>query len=418
MLAANNKSTVKFLRILSHLLENDLLPSQNAKDLFRCARGVPIPKKKPGEIRPLAVGEALRRISCKIIKHAIGNDRIASACGPLQFGAGVSCGTELAAGIPRLALSTMPGFVSVGLDCSNAFQNVDRQRTLAKVRKYLPQAFNLARSLYEGDSFLILSHEEKRPDDPTIIESTQGVHQGCVFGSIYFCIAIRDALADLAEELRKINSKNGLSAYCDDIELHVDSCDVSLAIRLAIFHLAKENLTINAEKTEIYAPSEQPDASGRLLAPHPPQRRQVEGLVKLIPSLAEAIPPTSADDLKGLDRISAKSPGELDVFVRESVKALWNESDGKTYVGAPHGSPEYVAKSIWKKAVKAVRAAEIAEDYSYCASSNSRQEGYHLLRLCVYPKLHHLARMLPLLFTKESGKRDSNLDGQEVQAMK
>lgn len=212
MLACDESTTVDFIRSLSHLLENDLLPSERAKQLFRLARGVPIPKKNPGEIRPLAVGEALRRIACKIIKEAIGNPTISAACGPLQFGAGVSSGTEVAAGIPRLALASVDDLTSVGLDCSNAFQNVDRVRTLAKVQEYLPAAYNLARSLYAGDSLLILSHEESRPDDPTLIVSTQGVHQGCVFGSIFFCVAIRDALAALASDLKKIDLDNGLTA--------------------------------------------------------------------------------------------------------------------------------------------------------------------------------------------------------------
>lgn len=212
MLAANESATVKFLRVISHLLENNLLPSESARQLFRCARGVPIPKKNPGEIRPLAVGEALRRVACKIIKHAITDGPIADACGPMQFGAGVSCGTELAAGIPRMAIDLFEGMASFGLDCSNAFQNIDRHVTLAMVRKYLPEAYNLARSLYEGDSLLILSHEEESEDDPTIVISSQGVHQGCVFGSIFFCIAIRDALSAVASGIRKLNELNGLSA--------------------------------------------------------------------------------------------------------------------------------------------------------------------------------------------------------------
>lgn len=59
-----------------------------------------------------------------------------------------------------------------------------------------------------------------------------------------------------------------------------------------------------------------------------------------IPEFRKNIPITSADELRGDQRVSSKPPRELEEFIRQSVESLWNQSNGKTYVGAPHGSPE------------------------------------------------------------------------------
>lgn len=175
---------------------------------MRLARAVPISKKgSTDDIRPLAVGECFRRLLSKGLCAHIGVPTIERRGGDLQFACGTPSGTDVAGILPRLRLEISARHpdddnqvVLLGIDCKSAFQHVDRYLMLEKVLQYLPEAYGAALNLYHGDSLLLLHHN---PDEVyATAVSEQGVHQGCVFGTIFFSIAIRDLVAELRERLR------------------------------------------------------------------------------------------------------------------------------------------------------------------------------------------------------------------------
>lgn len=90
---------------------------------------------------------------------------------------------------------------------------------LSCVKKYLPAAYGAALNLYHGDSTLFLHADPSAEYSRAISE--QGVHQGCVFGTIFFSIAIRELTYELSDRLRLLHPRNNCSFFADDGNLQV-----------------------------------------------------------------------------------------------------------------------------------------------------------------------------------------------------
>lgn len=191
--------TKKFLELLwSDYTSGTFSPEVRA--IMRLSRGVPIDKKgDSSDIRPLAVGECFRRLLASAACKVIGVSEIEIAGGPHQFACGTPSGTDVAGLLPRLRLEAAKllhhGLYAImGIDCRSAFQYISRYLMLEKVKTYLPQAYGIALNLYDGDSLIFLHEDPSAPYSR--LTSSQGVHQGCNFSTIFFCIAIRDSIQE------------------------------------------------------------------------------------------------------------------------------------------------------------------------------------------------------------------------------
>jgi hypothetical protein len=100
-------------------------------EAFLANRGIPL-DKCPG-LRPVGVGEILRRIIGKAILAVVSND-VQSAAGPLQLCAGQSAGVEAGVhGMRSLFLADETDGVLL-IDAENAFNKVNRAAVLWNVQ--------------------------------------------------------------------------------------------------------------------------------------------------------------------------------------------------------------------------------------------------------------------------------------------
>ncbi|NJL55677.1 hypothetical protein HC928_11090 [bacterium] len=160
-------------------------------------------KKKSGGIRPISIGNTLRRLVSKCAS-AFGISQLGEYFLPHQLGVGTPGGCEAAVHSARRYLSSMPdGHAFVKLDFSNAFNNISRSSLLSSTRDRLPELFSYCFSAYGNPSFLFFADR--------IILSQEGTQQGDPLGPLIFCNTIHPLLASLSSELN--------IDYLDDVTL-------------------------------------------------------------------------------------------------------------------------------------------------------------------------------------------------------
>ena len=95
-------------------------------------------------LRPVAAGEALRRLAGKAValEHAAA---LTEAAGPRQFGVGTPGGTEALSHAAQVEAGRRPNAAWVALDLRNAFPSLDRDQVLAAVEQHAPQLRSYAR---------------------------------------------------------------------------------------------------------------------------------------------------------------------------------------------------------------------------------------------------------------------------------
>ena len=111
-------------------------------------------KKKDGGIRPIAVGETLRRLTVKCASKKL-STRYADFLAPLNLGFAVSSGAEAAAHAAQSFLSNAnPSDVFLKLDFANAFNSVRRDYAAECVKQCCPELLPFYTMCYSGYTFL------------------------------------------------------------------------------------------------------------------------------------------------------------------------------------------------------------------------------------------------------------------------
>ena len=207
--------------------------------------------KKDGGVRPIAVGNILRRLAAKLMLARVRAD-VTTHFEGVQYGVCCPGGTEH---IIHWCRASGPlngtGSSLLLVDLRNAFNSVDRTLCLQRLAATFPALSGLAMQLYGTESNLYVT-----VDDELTISSSCGVQQGCPLGPLLFALSIDETirqvgarhplvkhkwylddgcavgstealiayLNDLEAELRHV----GLSVNRDKCELHVPCADVSL----------------------------------------------------------------------------------------------------------------------------------------------------------------------------------------------
>ena len=114
-------------------------------------------KKKDGGLRPIAVGNTLRRLvakaACKVVTSKL-VDRFV----PVQLGFGVPRATEAAAHAARRYISDLPpGHGLLKLDFSNAFNNIRCEAILQLSARIYQNVFNLFTSVITMHHYCLLA---------------------------------------------------------------------------------------------------------------------------------------------------------------------------------------------------------------------------------------------------------------------
>ena len=165
-----------------------LLPDELAPIL--CAASLIPLKKACGGVRPIAVGETVRRLVGKallktpLVQKDIGN------LAPRQTGVAVQAAAELIGlGLQQAVEAQDPkgNWITVQVDMINAFNTVHREAVLEGARTKAPGAYNWLRFCY-GQHVPLFCQGEK------LLESETGVHQGDACGPLAFSLGLDLAL--------------------------------------------------------------------------------------------------------------------------------------------------------------------------------------------------------------------------------
>ena len=146
--------------------------------------------KNPG-IRPIGVGEILRRIIGRTVVSHLSKD-IVHAAGPLQLASGLQGGIEA-------AVHSMSQFFSddgtegvLLADATNAFNVLNRATALVNIRHLCPPLSILTINIYRMPAKLFLQNG-------TFILSSEGTTQGCNLASPWYCISLRPLITALSD---------------------------------------------------------------------------------------------------------------------------------------------------------------------------------------------------------------------------
>ena len=144
--------------------------------------------KRGGDVRPIIVGETLRRLASKCLCQAV-REPAQQWLSPLQLGVAVSLGAEAAVHTARHWFHRNSGHANkafLTIDFENAFNSVDRAAMLGEVRLRLPRLAPYAEWCYGHHSRLLFEGEP--------LTSEAGVQQGDPLGPLLFALALQPAL--------------------------------------------------------------------------------------------------------------------------------------------------------------------------------------------------------------------------------
>ena len=149
-----------------------------------CASLTALSKKKSG-VRPIAVGEVLRRLIAKCLVSEAKSGAI-ELFDSLQLGVGISRGAEA---IIHSSKITYDNIVSaqtdegvLQIDFQNAFISVKRSHLLKATYKFIPGIAAFTSFCYYQHTLLFYNN--------AIIQSESGVHQGDPLGSLLFSLTL------------------------------------------------------------------------------------------------------------------------------------------------------------------------------------------------------------------------------------
>ena len=209
-------------------------------------------KKKDGGIRPIAVGDTIRRLIGKVLlSHP---DVKAEICTlqPRQCGVGVPYAAELIGmGTQRVAevFSTdcdpsSPDFVVMQVDVRNAFNTLDRSAMLTQCLKKTPTIYNWLSWCYADPCALICQGHQ-------VATSSCGVHQGDALGPIGFALGLEQALDECKTEEDVLPWS---CWYLDDGTLVGNLDTIGCFVQKLVPALSKIGLQVNLSKCTLWGP--------------------------------------------------------------------------------------------------------------------------------------------------------------------
>lgn len=204
--------------------------------------------KESGGIRPIAVGEVLRRITGKCLCAAV-REEAHAFFPPAQLGVACPSGVDAAVHAARAWTTRSRGDASKGLlklDFKNAFNTVDRARALGASRERFPGVARWAQWVYARPAKLFFGEH--------ILASAAGVQQGDPLGPLLFAATIQPMLERL-----KAFEANGVKLelvafYLDDGFLAGDLRVVAAALESVRAECVELGLELNIGKCELVLP--------------------------------------------------------------------------------------------------------------------------------------------------------------------
>ena len=252
-------------------------------------------KKSDGGIRPIAVGNSLRRVVCKIVSHRVA-DPMGNLFRPIQLGFGTRGGAEAAVHAARYFASdrSEPNRVIVKLDFRNAFNTPRRDHLLEEVKSVLPEYFDFISQMYRLPSNLFYGSH--------LLESACGVQQGDPLGPLLFCLVIHKLT-------RRITSPLNVW-YLDDCTIGGPVNTVLADLALIKEEIEKVGLELNTSKCELFccSSSQSQELFDQVSAACPGVRMQTEDDLVLLgsPMFGNAVKKTIEEKKCDLERMISR----------------------------------------------------------------------------------------------------------------
>ena len=282
-----------------------------------CASSLIPLQKKDGGLRPIAVGDTIRRVVGKcLLSHGAVQMELASLQ-PRQCGVGVRNAAEMVGmGLQRFVESRAAAgdrdYAVLQVDVRNAFNSISRDALLRGCMAKVPSAYNWLRFCYGGPSPLFCQGRR-------FCESHVGVHQGDACGPLGFALGL-----DTALDRCQARALHWESWYLYDGHI-VGSVPEVLAKLLDLKHaLERVGLGLNLGKCRLWGPGFQVDQ---------------EGVPSLPPNLApdhpsRCIPITPFGGASGITALGVPldAPKGLrtDPLVAPECEAKWQKAVGQT----------------------------------------------------------------------------------------
>ena len=150
-------------------------------------------RKPDSGIRPIAVGNVLRRLAGKIVSHRV-MEEMGTLVRPAQLGYGTRGGCEAAVHATRAFLEEEEETqVLLKMDFRNAFNTIHRDAMLHAVRTHLPDYFRFVWQMYRLPTQLSFGEY--------VLHSAAGVQQGDPLAPLLFCLVTREVTRTMTSPL-------------------------------------------------------------------------------------------------------------------------------------------------------------------------------------------------------------------------
>ena len=212
--------------------------------LITSSRLIALPKGN-GDVRPIAIGETLRRLSAKAICLQL-RSSFSSYFSPQQHGVATRGGSEMLVHHVQRLLEENPEFGVLKTDISNAFNCVSRKHLLQEVAAHFSELYGHVKQMYGQSSPLLYFNGHST----CMIESQEGVQQGDPLGPALFSLAIHPIICKAQEK----STTTTVLAYLDDIFVVGPSDQAEDLLGEMKSDLARINLNICDRKCEYYLP--------------------------------------------------------------------------------------------------------------------------------------------------------------------
>ena len=162
-------------------------------NLLLDCRLVPLMKEDDG-VRPIGIGEVLRRIMGKSVAKVIGSD-IQLAGGTLQTCTGVEAGIEASIHAMSRIFQDEQCEAVILIDADNAFNRLNRRTSLNNIERLCPPLFRFLNNTYKEPARLHLG-------DGTFIRWEEGVTQGDPLAMAIYAVSTRSIIDSLKENMQ------------------------------------------------------------------------------------------------------------------------------------------------------------------------------------------------------------------------
>ena len=153
------------------------------EELLSC-RLIPLKKKDdPKGVRPIGIGEVLRRIMGKAVMSVIRPD-IMEACGSLQTCSGIESGIEAAVHSMATQFKNEKTQAMLLVDASNAFNSLNRQAALLAIKHRCPPFYRYLQNTYQATTRQYISGSKEGRFIPAREGATQGDNAAMAFYGI------------------------------------------------------------------------------------------------------------------------------------------------------------------------------------------------------------------------------------------